>query len=83
MYVLIVTLAQQQPSRPFALTFVAIMAGVCCGIIPFKVAESRRKAGLGVICLALCAIAGYFGGLLFALPLAGLLALVIHLSVRG
>jgi hypothetical protein len=80
MQLLLVMLAQS--SRPFGLTFVAVMAGVCCGIIPFKLAESRARPGLGVICLALCAVAGFFGGLLFGLPLAGLLALAIHLGVR-
>ena len=67
----------------FALSvFLPVCVGLLCGLIPLSVARSRDNVGAGVACLAACGVAGFFGGLLFALPLAGLLALVLHLALR-
>jgi hypothetical protein len=55
------------------------IVGALCGLIPRKFANERDMSTLGVICVILCAVVGFKGGLIIALPVAGILALLLYL----
>jgi hypothetical protein len=57
--------------------FGAVFVGILCGLIPVAVARKRDRAGLGWVGFGLCVVSGYFLGLIGALPMAGLMSLVI------
>jgi hypothetical protein len=57
----------------------AVIVGILCGLVPLSLAQKRQRQALGWIGFVLCIAAGFLLGLLGALPMAGLIALIIVL----
>jgi hypothetical protein len=62
--------------------FGAVFAGVICGLIPLAVGRSRERMGFGWTGFLLCIVAGFFVGLLGALPTAAVVSVVILVAGR-
>jgi hypothetical protein len=54
-----------------------IVAGVICGILPYKVGKRRGLKKFAISGLIVCAVCGAFLGLLGAIPLSVIYTLVI------
>jgi hypothetical protein len=57
--------------------FGAVMVGIFCGLIPLAVGRNRDRVGLGWTGFGLCVVSGFLFGLLGAVPMAGLMSVVI------
>lgn len=63
---------------PDALQYVYFtLAGAACGFIPRYFAKKLNTPEIGIICVFVCAIAGYAGGLAIMIPVAALLTLAL------
>ena len=56
----------------------SILAGGACGLLPYTLARKRSMKTIGVLCIFACAAAGLKGGIIFALPIAGLLSAFLY-----
>jgi hypothetical protein len=60
----------------------AVVVGLLCGLIPLALGRKRERLALGWVGFALCIPAGLLLGLIGALPMAGLMSLVIVMVGR-
>ena len=65
------------PAKLAGLIFGGLVAGALCGLIPYFVGKKRWQAKLGNAGLVSCIIGGAIGGVILALPVAGVFALII------
>ena len=59
-----------------------LVAGTLCGLIPFFLGKKRGQPTLGIVGLVSCIVGGFLGGVIVALPVAGVFALIIADGVR-
>ena len=57
--------------------FGAVFVGILCGLIPLFLGGKRERPGIGWTGFVLCVVSGCLLGLIGALPMAGLMSLVI------
>ena len=60
-----------------ALLIGAVVGGTLCGLIPYFFGKKRGQPTLGIIGLVACIVGGLIAGIILALPVAGVFALVI------
>ncbi len=60
--------------------FGAVVVGILCGLIPLSLGRKRGRPALGWVGFAACVLAGLFLGLIGALPMAGVMSLVIVIA---
>ena len=65
------------PAKLAGLIVGGLVAGALCGLIPFFVGKKRGQSTLGNAGLVSCIIGGALGGIILALPVAGVFALII------
>jgi hypothetical protein len=66
-----------QPSYLIGSLIGAAIVGILCGCIPLKLAQTRERVGLGWLGFGLTFVAGFLFGLIGALPMAGVMSLLI------
>ena len=64
-------------SRLIAMVIGAVVAGTLCGLVPYFFGKKRGQPTLGIVGLVCCIVGGLIAGLLLALPVAGVFALII------
>ena len=73
--------AQVPPEQQATFLVVAIIAGgiagTVCGLLPFFLARSRGRNGLGVGALVACILSGFVLGLIAAVPMAVIFTVII------
>ena len=65
------------PAKLAGLIVGGLVAGALCGLIPFFVGKKGGQTTLGNAGLICCIIGGAIGGIILALPVAGVFALII------
>ena len=55
----------------------ALVVGTLCGLLPFFLARSRGRQGLGIAALVTCIIGGFFAGLIAAVPLMIIFTVIV------
>jgi hypothetical protein len=65
------------PAKFIGLIVGGLIAGALCGLIPFFVGKKRGQTTLGNAGLVCSIIGGAIGGIILALPVAGVFALII------
>jgi hypothetical protein len=71
--------AANQAARMWGAVFGAVLVGVLCGLIPLTLGQRRDRPAIGWVGFVLCVVSGFLLGLIGALPMAGLMSLVIVL----
>src|SRR5687768_10597125 len=61
----------------------AIAVGTICGLLPFFLAKSRGRMGMGIAALGCCIVGGFILGILAAGPLMILFAIIVLLVPRA
>jgi len=61
----------------------ALTVGYLCGLLPYNVGKAKGREGWGITGAVLCLVAGFVGGLVFALPAALICTLLIALVPSG
>ena len=67
----------EQTSYLIGVIIGALLAGGILGLIPFFIAKKKDFTVMGVVCLILCIVAGFIGGILFAVPVCLISVIVI------
>ena len=65
------------PTRLIAMAIGAVVGGTLCGLIPYFFGKKRGQPTLGIVGLVCCIVGGLLAGLILALPVAGVFALII------
>ena len=60
-----------------------VIAGTLCGLIPYFFGKKRGQSKLGTIGLVSCIVSGMILGVILALPVAGVFALIIATRPAG
>lgn len=68
---------ETSPARWLGLIVGGLLAGTLCGLIPYFFGKKRGQATLGIAGLVSCMVGGLIAGIILALPVAGVFALVI------
>ena len=55
----------------------ALLVGGILGLIPFFIAKKKDFTVMGVVCLILCIVAGFIGGIFLAAPVCLISVIVI------
>ena len=67
----------EQTSYLIGVIIGALLAGGLVGLIPFFIAKKKDFTVMGVVCLILCIVAGFIGGILVAAPVCLISVIVI------
>ena len=65
------------PAKLAGLIVGGLIAGSLCGLIPYFFGRKRGQPTLSVAGLLCCIVAGLISGIILALPVAGVFALII------
>jgi hypothetical protein len=63
----------------FGLVFMALLAGMICGLLPWFLGRKRGHPGVASAGMVACVVAGFLRGLIAAVPTAIVIAIVIAL----
>ena len=67
----------EQTSYLIGVIIGALLAGGIVGLIPFFIAKKKDFTVMGVVCLILCIVAGFIGGIFLAAPVCLISVIVI------
>ena len=60
----------------------SLLAGCLVGLIPFFIAKKKDFTVMGVICLILCIVAGFIGGIIASVPVCLISVIVIFIRSK-
>ena len=60
----------------------ALVVGILCGIVPYKLGQKHNQEGWGMAGLVMSILAGLGLGIILALPIAGVFSAIILVSKK-
>jgi hypothetical protein len=58
----------------------ALIVGILCGIVPYKLGQKRKLEGWGLAGMISCVIGGLVAGMFAAIPIAAIFSAIILVS---